>query len=157
MNTVKKLTLLTLTVLSIASCKKDKTTTTTTTAKTKTQLLTQKSWKLTNVRYKIDNGAWVDAYATVQSCAKDNILNYLTTSAYNVDEGATKCNTTDPQTLISGTWAFQNSETQLALTNTTFGTQVQSLLTLDENTLKSTETGSIGGGSTQTNEYTYGH
>jgi len=157
MKSLKNLTLLTLTVLSLASCKKDKTTTPTSTAKTKTQLLNQKTWKLTNVRYKINSGAWVDAYSTLQSCVKDNILSYSSSYAYSVDEGATKCGVSDPQTLISGTWSFQNNETQVAQVTTTFGTQVLNVITLDENTFQSTETGSIGGGNTQTNEYTYGH
>lgn len=155
MKPLKHLTLMTLTVLLLVSCNKKSNTTTT--AKTKTQLLTQSTWKLTNVRYKINSGSWVDAYSTIQSCVKDNIVSYSTTSIYSVDEGATKCSVTDPQTYISGTWAFQSSETQLATTTTTFGTQVQNIVVLDENTLQSTETGSIGGGNTQTNEYTYGH
>lgn len=153
---IKKITILAITVLAIASCGKKTTTNTSTTSKTKTQLLTQKTWKLTNVRYKINSGSWVDAYGTISSCVKDNIVTYSTSGAYSIDEGATKCNTSDPQTYISGTWNFQNSETQLATVTSTFGTQVQSIVTLDENTLQSTETGTSGG-NTQTNEYTYSH
>lgn len=153
---IKKLTILAISILAIASCGKKDTTTNTTTSKTKTQLLTQKTWKLTNVRYKINSGSWVDAYSTVSSCVKDNIVTYTSSGSYSIDEGATKCNTSDPQTYITGTWNFQNSETQFALNTATFGTQVQSIVTLDENTLQSTETGT-NGSTTQTNEYTYSH
>ena len=83
---IKKLTILAISIFAIASCGKKDTTTTTTTSKTKTQLLTQKTWKLTNVRYKINSGSWVDAYSTVSSCVKDNIVSYSSTGSYSIDE-----------------------------------------------------------------------
>lgn len=46
------------------------------------------------------------------ACQQDNIERFETDGSLAFDEGATKCDPTDPQT-EAGTWAFYDSETKL--------------------------------------------
>ena len=46
------------------------------------------------------------------ACQQDDIIRFETNGALAFDEGATKCDPTDPQT-EAGTWAFYDSETKL--------------------------------------------
>jgi hypothetical protein len=75
--------------------------------KTKTDLLVQNTWKFDNVKV-----AGVDASSYLEDCDKDNVLTFVNNGAGTADEGATKCDAADPQT-VPFTWAFQNSETEL--------------------------------------------
>jgi len=75
--------------LLFANCKKsssDKT-------KTKTELITQTSWKFDNAKV-----SGVDVSSFLQTCETDNILSFSSNGTGVVDEGATKCNSGDPQT-----------------------------------------------------------
>jgi len=75
--------------------------------KTKTQLLTQSSWKFKNAF-----ASGTDISASLQACQKDNILIFATALTGTLDEGALKCNVADPQT-ASLTWSFLSGETVL--------------------------------------------
>jgi len=77
-------------------------------SKTKTQLITQASWKFSAASV---NGA--DVSSLITPCQKDNILTFSATGGTGtLDEGATKCNAGDPQT-TPFTWSFTNNETIL--------------------------------------------
>ncbi len=130
-----------------AACKKSKTV-----VKTKADLLTQKSWKLAAVRNKPENGVWEEVYPFMDSCRRDNILNFNNSAFYSIDEGLSKCFPADSQILVWGSWAFANNETQIVL----MGNQFKSLLILNEDTLKYSEIGPSGWG-TYTAELTYVH
>ena len=120
------LTLITAFVLSIGACKKDA-------AKSKTVLLTQSNWKIVKEESKSGSGPWVDNTSTL-ACEKDNQLVFSTTSTLELNEGATKCNPTDPQIIGTGTWSFLTNETQLQIV--VFGlTPIYSLDQLDDNTM----------------------
>ena len=82
--------------------------------KTKTQLLTQSSWKFKSATA---NGA--DASGYLQTCQKDNIYTFLVAGTGTVDEGPTKCNAGDPQT-TSLTWSFMSNETILHINTALF-------------------------------------
>ncbi|MCX8019331.1 MAG: lipocalin family protein [Chitinophagaceae bacterium] len=94
--------LLTLFLIGISSCKKDK-------QKSKTELLVQASWKLSNVKA---NGN--DVTSSIPACLRDNILTFEANGSGNVNEGPTKCNASDPNT-YSITWSFRNGETQIQI------------------------------------------
>lgn len=113
--------------VSLASCTKsdDKTTTPANTAPTKTELLTAKGWKITGATA---NG--VDAFANYDACERDNTLTFKTNFTAITDEGATKCDPTDPQT-ITETWSFASNEAKVIL-----GGVEATLLTLNSTTLK---------------------
>ena len=77
------------------------------TPKTKTQLMTQSSWKFKGATA---NGA--DASGYLQACQKDNIYTFVAAGTGTTDEGLTKCNAGDPQTTPL-TWSFMSNETIL--------------------------------------------
>ena len=121
---MKKLLLIAVvSVFAFYACKKD--------TVTKTDLLTQHSWKQTGFTL---NG--VSLYDSLDACEKDNIYTFSTSFTYKKDEGATKCNSTDPQTIESGNWAFTSSESKLSVVPTGGTPTVSDILQLDENTLK---------------------
>jgi len=76
-------------------------------SKTKTELISQSSWKFSNAKV---SGADVSAF--LQTCQKDNILVFAAAGTGTLDEGATKCNSGDPQS-NPFTWNFATNETVL--------------------------------------------
>lgn len=74
---------------------------------TKTQFITQSSWKFSTATV-----GGTDASSLLQTCQKDNILTFISNGTGSVDEGATKCNSGDPQTNLF-TWSLQSNETML--------------------------------------------
>jgi len=100
-----------------SSCKKDKSNSPAA-SKTKTDLITQSSWKFSKATV---GGSDVSSF--LQACQKDNILSFLKPSGSSgdgsLDEGATKCNTGDPQT-NPFTWYFQNNESSIHITTILF-------------------------------------
>jgi hypothetical protein len=111
MKHLSRIAVLTLLVfLFVTSCSKSNSST----AKTKTELLTQSSWKFSNAKV---SGADVSAF--LQACQKDNILVFATAGTGTLDEGATKCNSSDPQS-NPFTWNFASNETVLHVSTVLF-------------------------------------
>lgn len=100
--------ILTLFAITFQTCKKSSS------SKPKPELLTQTTWKFSAATV---NGT--DASNYIDACQKDNIYTFVTNGTGNVDEGATKCDPGDPQT-IPFTWNFANNETVLHLSTTFF-------------------------------------
>lgn len=94
------------------SCKKDSPAP----APTKTQLLTGKNWKVTALTvdparpYTAFGPDVTDWYSQMESCQQDNLYKFNTDGTAIKDEGPTKCDVDDPQT-ISGTWVFNTDQT----------------------------------------------
>jgi hypothetical protein len=109
--------------------------------KTKTQLLTQSTWKFSTATV---GGSDVSAF--LQTCQKDNILTFVAAGTGIVDEGLTKCNMADPQT-SPFTWNFQSSETILFISATLFsgGSSTFNLVTLTETKLVVSQNVTISG------------
>lgn len=146
------LILITVLVVGIGSCKKD----TAAVAKSKTELLTQSNWKIVKEESKTGTGAWVDNTSTL-ACEKDNNIVFRTNATLELNEGATKCNPTDPQISGTGTWSFLTSETQLQVVVTGSPSAfIYSLDQLDENTLVISRSETIGG-ITESERITLGH
>ena len=82
--------------------------------KTKTELLTQGSWKFKSAFI----GA-TDYSSSLQACQKDNIYTFVAAGTGTADEGLTKCNGADPQT-FSLTWNWVSNETILHINTTLF-------------------------------------
>ena len=74
----------------------------------RTELLTQKSWKLTQT-------AVLGISGPPESTAADDIYTFSADGAYTFDEGASKEDPGDPQT-ITGTWEFIENESKIRLT-----------------------------------------
>jgi len=137
------LSLLTLAFL-FSACKKDDQ------VPTKTELLTQGLWKMT--AYIVDpefpifdnegnmTGTSNDMFATMEDCEKDDTNKFNTDKTLVTEEGATKCDSSDPQKTTI-TWSFNTDETILILTGDGDAITL-SILELTDNVLKlkSTET-----------------
>jgi hypothetical protein len=113
---MKRLNLAALVVLSMslffAACSKSDSNNTT---KTKTQLITQASWK-----FSIATVNGTDVSSLINSCQKDNVLTFSATGGTGtLDEGPTKCNSGDPQT-TPFTWSFTNNESTLHVSQVFF-------------------------------------
>jgi len=83
-------------------------------SKTKTELITQSSWKFSNAKV-----SGTDVSAFLQTCQKDNILVFAAAGTGTLDEGAAKCNSSDPQT-NPFTWNFATNETVLHVSTVLF-------------------------------------
>jgi len=84
----------------------------------KTTLLTQSSWKFNNagIDPNKDGNIDTDISGFVSDCLKDNTVSFSSSNnSGTMDEGASKCNTSDPQS-VPFTWAFTNSETKINIT-----------------------------------------
>ncbi len=120
--------------------------------KSKKELLTQKKWKLIDNRQKLPNGSWSSLFPFMDSCRINDIYNYSPNFNYSVDEGISKCNANDSQTVVSGSWSFQNNETEILV----LGTKLQTIILLTEDTLKHTVIMPVGW-SSEIYEMTYIH
>ncbi|MBS1654066.1 MAG: lipocalin family protein [Bacteroidetes bacterium] len=112
----------------LTDCKKSGTQTA---QKTKTDLLTQASWK-----FSAATVSGVDASSYLQPCQKDNIYTFVAAGTGTLDEGTTKCNSGDAQT-SPFTWNFASSETVLHISTVLFtgGSNDYTLVSLTENQL----------------------
>lgn len=99
--------------------------------KTKTELITKANWKFSDAKV-----SGVSVASFIQSCQKDNILTFLAAGTGTADEGATKCNMSDPQT-NPFTWSFQTNETVLFVSTPFFsgGSSTFTIVSLTETEL----------------------
>jgi hypothetical protein len=85
-----------------------------TTPKSKTTLLSQSSWKLIKAAEKNASATlWNDVATVITSCRRDDIYIFRTDGTWELNKGPTKCDPSDPQIFLSGTWLFANSKTQI--------------------------------------------
>jgi len=99
--------------------------------KTKTQLLTQATWKFSSA-----TAGGADASGFLQACQKDNVYTFVAAGTGTINEGASKCNTSDPQT-NPFTWNFTGSESMLNISTILFsgGSNDFTLVSLSETQL----------------------
>lgn len=96
-------------MVAISSCKKDEDNSSTPSNNaSKKELLTAKKWKATGLTL---GGA--DFWSQIEDCEKDNINTFKTDGLYIQDEGATKCDPSDPQVITTSTWTFIDNDTKL--------------------------------------------
>lgn len=93
------------------SCDKDDSSSPGTTT-SNTTILTQQSWTFNNAGLDPNKDGTIDQDISTQvpACLKDNSVSFASNGNGTVDEGATKCNAADPQTLPF-TWNFASNET----------------------------------------------
>ena len=105
-----KLFLLTIASLAFFSCKKDDSSSSGGTSKT--TFVSQQSWKFNNAGLDPDKNGTIDLDVSSQIPAyvTDNTISFSTNGSGTVDEGASKNNSADPQT-IPFTWNFASNET----------------------------------------------
>ncbi len=136
--------------LFFTGCKKDEkdpeptpVTPTPTPTQSNTQRLTGKNFKMTALTVDPAIFGVTDFYSQLDDCQKDDLIRFDTPNVFKEDEGATKCNTNDPQTK-SGTWVWNTDET---IITTVVGSETTSytVLTNDGTTLKVRYTEEISG------------
>lgn len=85
------------------------------------QLIVAKNWVLValNVDPAIFNPQtqtqMSDLYPLVQPCERDNFTNFQNNGNYIVEEGATKCDPNDPNTVENGTYTWNTDRTVVVL------------------------------------------
>jgi hypothetical protein len=87
---------------------------------TKTELLDEKPWVYNTAGVDQDNNNTIDQTLPstyMQPCAIDNSYIFKSDGTGTIDEGATKCNTTTPQT-SPFSWSFADNETSINLQST---------------------------------------
>lgn len=119
------ITLLTIVPALFISCGKD------VKVKTKTELITSSSWKFDHAT---SGGADISPF--INACYKDNEVTFSANGNGSFDEGATKCNSGDPQT-FNFTWSFMTNETILNVSAAIFAGQSGNftIITLTETSL----------------------
>jgi hypothetical protein len=117
---------------SLSSCKKDDATTP---APSKTDLLTAKSWKVTDVKV---SGQSIYNTPLFQACDKDNLVKFNPNKTATFDEGATKCDPTSVQSR-PGSWDLTSNETKLKVTDPDGDTVEGTIGTLTSTTLTVTD------------------
>jgi len=120
--------------------------------KTNTELITQSTWKFDNAKV-----GGTDVSAFVQACQKDNIITFVSTGSGTLDEGASKCNSGDPQT-TPFTWNFATNETALHISAMLFtgGSSDFTIVALSETQLVLSQNITISG-TTQNAVITFKH
>jgi hypothetical protein len=116
---MKKLFLLALTATALSACKKDSDTT-----PSRTELLTGREWHITAetetvMRTPVGGSPTpvvFDRYAGMPACERDNIHKFNVNKSRVIDEGLSKCLSTDPQSSTS-TWDFTSDQTKMLLPN----------------------------------------
>ena len=153
MRTTNVIIILLISVLSIFSCKKS---TTEVVPKTKTALLAgtvSKTWKNTKAEATNPQGLKIDLVSTQPTCVTDNLLIFFPNKTYEIREGATQCNTADPDLLLKANWSLNSTETQFSIDKIIFqGRQVENVVF---DIVELTETTFVGKTSLALNNVTY--
>jgi hypothetical protein len=115
---------------SFSSCKKEDKTTPTPTL-TKTDLLTAKSWKVTDLKVA---GNSIFNSPLVEDCDKDDLTKFNASKSVTFDEGKAKCDPSSPQSR-TGSWEFTTNETKLKVTDSDGSMEEGTISTLNSTTL----------------------
>lgn len=107
--------------------------------KTAQEMLTAKSWKFSSGTGKYSHMGQpytLNLADEMEACEKDDLEKYAANGTYTLDEGATKCNSDDPQIYESGTWQLLENNTKLKRTDTDNDATTFEVVSLTETTLK---------------------
>ncbi|WP_114781997.1 lipocalin-like domain-containing protein [Botryobacter ruber] len=86
---------------------------------TREEMLMAKSWRLTAETTTFNNQT-EDTYDDYDACEKDNFIRFLKDNKAVFDEGPTKCDPSDPQT-INGTWQLAGNNLTITEDGSSFG------------------------------------
>jgi hypothetical protein len=91
----------------------------TTPAPSNTEMISEGSWKYESGGADMNRDGTIDvsfeSVGAIPACRLDNTATFSANGSGIADEGATRCNTSDPQTLPF-IWNFSNNETKLNIT-----------------------------------------
>jgi hypothetical protein len=80
-------------------------------------LIKDKNWLLIADSTVSSDGTVKNNYDLLPSCEKDDLLQFKSNKTASFDEGVTKCNASDPQTLTIISWALNENSKVLTLTS----------------------------------------
>ena len=97
-----------------ASCSKNHSVDNPNNTNTTTSLVTQASWKYDTSGIDLNKDGIVDVGgdSLIKACEKDDIYTFKSDSTGTIDEGAVKCNVSDPQT-VPFKWSINSTQTVL--------------------------------------------
>lgn len=130
---------LALVMFSVMACKKSDSKP----APTKTDMLSR-DWKLVDVL-----AGGVSVYGLLEACQKDDIYKFANNNTYQITEGATKCNTADPDIYDAGNWNFLENDTKLRLASAGGQSDTLTLQELTEASLKASSFVDVSGTPTE--------
>jgi hypothetical protein len=88
-------------------------------APSNTEMISESSWKYESGGADLDRNGSIDvtfeSTGAIPACRLDNTATFSANGSGIADEGTTKCNASDPQSLPF-TWNFSNNETKLNIT-----------------------------------------
>ena len=124
----------------LSSCKKEKEES----DLTKTELITQKEWKITDIKMTpgITYGGltFTDGAMFLEECVKDNKYTFHTDHTTTMNEGELKCDSTAEQEVREGTWSLIEDETKIIFSDSDFlGEMEMERLSADELVLSRTQ------------------
>ncbi|MDI3322299.1 hypothetical protein [Pinibacter soli] len=154
----KKAAIVMLSVAAMTGCKKDDSKTSN---KSKTELLTTGSWKQTSIYFSPavdwdgDGHKENEVINLYSPCDRDDLMTFKTNGTVVNDEGASKCDPSDPQVIETTHWKFADNETKIVIGDPGVEESAQ-LLELTSSVLKVKVTMEEGG-VTYTETLTFGH
>ena len=114
-------------LVSISSCRKDSGEPDNQNEK----MIVGKNWKLTAYTEDGDD-VFFELY---DACERDNIETFFADKTFKIDEGATKCDPSDPQTSASGNWSISGNKLTLSAPGLSLQF-VTTIIALNSTTLK---------------------
>lgn len=92
-------------------------------SKSRTELITQSSWKYESAGIDADRNGIVDSPlppGMIDPCEMDNLITFNANGSGLVDEGPTKCNGGSPQT-VPFSWSLKDNEQTIVFSGMSFG------------------------------------
>lgn len=99
--------------ITIFSCKESSNVNPTPTKKELFAGTSSKTWKSTKAEAVNATGLKIDLVATQPPCYVDNLLIIANNGTFEITEGATKCNTSDPSSILKANWSLSSDEKYL--------------------------------------------
>ncbi len=124
-------------IISMSACSDDDSSTSVTPAapsQTNTELITEKNFVVTDYLLTVD-GTTDETFADFDDCDKDDFTRFEKNGTAVDNEGATKCDPSDPQT-VTYAWLFASNETKLELDYGMGNKEIFNILRNDGTTLK---------------------
>jgi hypothetical protein len=123
----KLLMLITVFAIAMSACKKKD--------QSRADLLVSKAWKYADFGEDLNNNGVLEASESdILNCDKDDSYTFASGGSGTFDEGASKCNASDPQT-SQFNWQLIEGETKLIVTGTSVIIPTATIKTMDNSNL----------------------
>ncbi|HVX48717.1 MAG TPA: hypothetical protein VHB48_01120 [Chitinophagaceae bacterium] len=123
-----------------AACKKDNN------SQSDEAILTSGKWQMSDASVMLPGSPIsVDVYDSIPTCIRDNFYVFAPGGTATIDEGATKCGDSDPQT-TTGSWKLLENNTKLQALDPLTGASANfTLLEINSNDMKVQDTATYEG------------